>query len=477
MRRFWQPLSYGRKSEVMAELGRASTPGLDFFLMVVLSCVIATLGLIINSGTVVIGAMLVAPLMSPILGISLSTIIGDASLFRKSLEALLKGILLAVAISAALGLLASTGEFNFLAELPSEILGRTRPTLFDLAIAIAGGTAAAYALSQPHMAATLPGVAIATALMPPLCVVGIGLSQRQRDVFGGALLLFLANLVAIGFAGSLVFYLLGFGPLPTTEQVYKIPRTIAISIGLLFLVALPLSGFMFRIIGEAQENMAIRTVLNEEVGQIGGLLVSFEKRWERDHLALTAIIRSSRDISHEAALKVQTAVATRLQKPTSLVLVVVPVTMLDPLIPPTFTPTPLPGATPTPTPTLTATPTSSPTATSTSMPTSTSTATLMPTPTATSTATPTLTPSPTPTPTVSSTATPVYAVVGATDRRGANMRRHPGLSPVVEAWPDGTVMLVLGQEIEADGFTWVLVRDPEGRVGWMAQDFLVPYYP
>ena len=93
------------------------------------------------------------------------------------------------------------------------MLARTRPTPFDLGVALAGGAAAAYALAQPKLSAALPGVAIATALMPPLCAVGIGVAVGNLEVALGALLLFLTNLAAISFAGIMVFVLLGFRPL------------------------------------------------------------------------------------------------------------------------------------------------------------------------------------------------------------------------------------------------------------------------
>ena len=92
------------------------------------------------------------------------------------------------------------------------MLLRTQPSPFDLVIALAGGAAATYALARPRLSAALPGVAIATALMPPLCVVGIGISLQRSDVYMGALLLFLTNLVAISFASILVFAFLGFRP-------------------------------------------------------------------------------------------------------------------------------------------------------------------------------------------------------------------------------------------------------------------------
>ena len=130
----------------------------------------------------------------------------------RALGTLALGMLLAVGLSAALGQLVVPFGIDLVEQLPAEIVGRTKPTLFDLVVALAGGAAGSYALAQPRLSATLPGVAIATALMPPVCVVGLGLALGRPEVATGALLLFLANFVAIVFASSLVFLSLGFAP-------------------------------------------------------------------------------------------------------------------------------------------------------------------------------------------------------------------------------------------------------------------------
>ncbi len=265
MNRLFGAISESRKAEVIRDLDQASAIGRDYVLLVLLSCVIATFGLILNSGPIIIGAMLIAPLMSSILAFALALVRGDLGRLWRALLTLLAGILLATALSTALGRLASAGEFNFLEELPAEILSRTRPTLFDLAVAVAGGAAAAYALAQPHLSATLPGVAIATALMPPVCVIGIGLSQGRGDIAGGALLLFLANFVAIVFASSVIFAGVGFGPLALAQRRGVVSRALLFSSTLLVLVTAPLGAFMIRIVGDAQENEAIRTILVNEM--------------------------------------------------------------------------------------------------------------------------------------------------------------------------------------------------------------------
>ena len=181
------------KKQVTEEIKADSSPGFDFYLLVILSASIATLGLITNSPAVIIGAMLLAPLMSPIIGLGLATTTGNTRLIKDSLTALLRGGIMAILLSAALTKFNELMPFVSLHELPAEIIARSHPSPIDLGIALAGGLAASYALTNPNLSAALPGVAIATALMPPLCSVGAGIALGEFDVAGGALLLFTSD--------------------------------------------------------------------------------------------------------------------------------------------------------------------------------------------------------------------------------------------------------------------------------------------
>ncbi len=253
---------------IIEEITPAASPGFDFFLLVVLSCSIATLGLITNSPAVIIGAMLVAPLMSPIIGIGLASITGNTTLFRNAFSALLRGALLAVALATLMTLVNNLLPFFSIQELPQEILARTRPTPIDLVIALAGGVAAAYALTEPNLSAALPGVAIATALMPPLCTIGIGIALNRWDVAGGATLLFITNTITIAFASVLVFFLRGFSS-SFHIQNHKIPRSLVVAALLTALLLVPLSYFSFKFFKEASENRLINTVVAEQVRKPG----------------------------------------------------------------------------------------------------------------------------------------------------------------------------------------------------------------
>ncbi|MBN1954479.1 MAG: DUF389 domain-containing protein [Anaerolineae bacterium] len=451
-------VSRERQTDVVRELDEDAWIDRDYVLLVLLSCIIASLGLVLDSGPVIIGAMLIAPLMSPILAAALAMVRGDLKRLGRALLSLLLGVALAVGLSAALGWVAATSGAGFTVELSAEILSRTRPTLFDLVVALAGGMAAAYALAQPHLSATLPGVAIATALMPPVCVIGLGISQGRPDVSGGALLLFLSSLAAILFASAVVFAGVGFGPLLIAQRRVVVSWALLFATVLLLLVIVPLALFMVEIVRDSAEDQAIRAALTAELARTGedSSLVHLEKRWVEDHLEIVATARLPRNLRHDEVLHMQREVATQLQKPVALTLLVVPLTRLDPLIPPTPTLTPLPGATltPTPSPTPTSTPTPTPTATPTSTPTPLPTATIIPSPTATPIA---------------------YAIIRGETGGGVNLRREPGLSELLVVVPDGMVVQLTGRRAEVEDFAQVEVILPEGWIGWVAEEYLVKY--
>ncbi len=464
--RLLHPLPYKRRAEVLEQLAQASSPGFDFFLLIILSCSIATFGLLLNSTAVIIGAMLVAPLMSPILGLALASVAGEQRVFRHAFLALIEGSVLAVLFSAALAWLGHALPFGMLEELPGEVLARTRPTPFDLGIALAGGAAAAYALAQPHLSAALPGVAIATALMPPLCTVGIGLAVSSPATALGALLLFLTNFAAIWFAGIVVFAALGFRPLYLDLRENGPPRSLYIAGGLVLLVTIPLVVLTLRFVQEARLEQEIRVAVATEITALpDAQLVEVNTLSQSEALRLRITLRSSRQPTYQQVVDLQTAIATRLQRPTALQLIVIPMAQLDPLVPPTFTPTPTSTATQTPS----ATPTPTPSATATNTPT----ATMTQTPTPTETLTPTQTATPSPTPTETPTPTPIPAVIANTGGLGAFLRDAPG-GKVIAALPEGTPVEILYRREIANNIEWVEVRDAQGRIGWVAAQFLAP---
>ena len=199
-----------------------------YLLLMVLSTVLASLGLFLNSTSVVIGAMVLAPLMAPIISLSMGLLRSDLALTRKSLATLGTGVMLALLFSATMALLLPYEKAT------SEILARTTPSILDLLVAVISGMAGAYANARESVSKSLPGVAIAVALVPPLCVSGIGLGWFNLDIFRNALLLFLTNLVGITLAASITFLLLGFSPFS------RAARGVGLSVVMAAAVSVPL---------------------------------------------------------------------------------------------------------------------------------------------------------------------------------------------------------------------------------------------
>ncbi|SRR5579883_668940 len=189
-----------------------STLDFNYVILILGSCAIATFGLLTNSVAVIIGAMIIAPLMLPIRGLAFGASEGNLVLFRRSLTAIITGTLLSIVLAWLLGSLVGLAEFG------SEVLARSKPNLLDLGIAVTAGGLSGFAIIQPKISNTLAGVAIAVALMPPICVIGLGLSQGDWSLSLGATLLYLTNLLGITLSCMLVFIVTGYIPLAPARQ-------------------------------------------------------------------------------------------------------------------------------------------------------------------------------------------------------------------------------------------------------------------
>lgn len=192
------------KDEMVKSLIQTSSPRPEFFLMVVLAVAMATIGLAQNNVTVVIASMLIAPLLLPVLTVSLGLAIKDGRLLVRSLTSILKASILGIVVS---GLSALLLVDSFIV-LNGEILIRTGPSMAYFILAFIAGAAVSIALSKPSMSAALPGVAIAVALIPPLSVIGIGLARMDFVLAYGASWLYISNIAGIVIASWLVFYFL-----------------------------------------------------------------------------------------------------------------------------------------------------------------------------------------------------------------------------------------------------------------------------
>ena len=462
-------LNLTERTEVYVRIRRGARPTIDFYILIALAAIIAGLGLLVNSGAVVIGAMLVAPLMSPMIGSGLAIILGDTRFLRLALGAVVRGVGLAIAVGLIVGL------FNLGKPLTPELLARTEPTLIDLAIAWFSGMAGAYALSKSNAAGALPGVAIAAALVPPLATVGITFTDGYYRESLGALLLFITNFVAISSATAFVFVVLGFRPTPSQkarkEVRAKSAQVAAIS---MVVVALLLIGTSYFLNAQRAKGTRIHEVVELKLLEVANAelenleIVDFTD----DNLKLDIIARSSKAILFNQVQELQEQIGTQLlddgiineKDKISLTMTVIRTTELDPLVPPTATPTATATntATPGPTATYTLTPTYTPTNTTapTATPLPTDTPTAVPSPTITLTPEPTLTP------------TPEFDTAVVTYPLGLNLRAEPNITATIVSFlpPDSVVILLNGTAV-ADNLSWQEIEF-NGQTGWVSSEFL-----
>lgn len=205
-------LSAERRAEVGAELRASARVTPAYILMNAAATLIAAFGLFQNSPAVIIGAMLIAMLMGPILGIALSLAEADLAHFWTALRSEVIGVLWVMACAAMVGLV-----FRNL-PIGSEILSRTQPTILDLCVALAGGAAAGYASTSRQVSGAMVGIAISTALVPPLASCALLMVRGLNGPALGAFINFLTNFVAIALAATAVFLVAGFRPMPYMQR-------------------------------------------------------------------------------------------------------------------------------------------------------------------------------------------------------------------------------------------------------------------
>ncbi|HPB81597.1 MAG TPA: TIGR00341 family protein, partial [Spirochaetota bacterium] len=241
-------------------LSDGARPTIEYYILTILSCIIATTGLIQGSTATIIGAMIVAPLMTPILAFSLGVIWGDIDLIKTSMQSIIKGTVIAILISALIAYLVPIPTYS------GEIIARTKPSLFDIIVAVASGIVGAYGNANKKISNTLVGIAIAVALMPPLCTIGIGLGKFNIEIATGATILFIINLVSISLAGAIVFWAMKIHPVLADEgQVKKRALyQIAMSIIILVAISIPVGIYMWDGFKIATSQETVRKVMLQD---------------------------------------------------------------------------------------------------------------------------------------------------------------------------------------------------------------------
>ncbi|MDP2650188.1 MAG: TIGR00341 family protein [bacterium] len=194
------------KTRAVRKMVEDSTPDFDYFFLLVLAVLMSTFGLLAGSETIVIGAMLIAPLLAPVLGLALGTSMSDHPLIYRSLSTIGYSIALSIVTAIAVSFLFSSGDLQ--SGFNDAILDRTEPSLLYFVVAVISGFAVAYTSVRQNLSSTLPGIAVAVALLPPLAVFGIGIAHLSQALVAGSAVMFLINVAGIVFAAMVTFSLM-----------------------------------------------------------------------------------------------------------------------------------------------------------------------------------------------------------------------------------------------------------------------------
>jgi len=300
--------------ELMERLESNGRLSSDFLTLLAGATTIATLGLFQNSPAVIIGAMIIAPLMRPLVCLSLASITADVKSLSRGVFTLIIGTAIGMSIATAIALSLKS------LELTPEILGRTQPTLLDLGVALAAGAIGAYCQTDKRLSDTLAGVAISVALVPPLSVVGIGLAYNDLTVASGAALLYATNLVGITIAGAIVFLIKGYSPLSVAKT------GLYVSAGFILLLAVPLALSMRELILQNQISAHIRSILKEKTHTFRGIQLKEVqvKRYRTPMMVNATVYSSEAQITSNQVKLVQDLLAKEIGLPIEFRLRIVP---------------------------------------------------------------------------------------------------------------------------------------------------------
>lgn len=310
LRRYWLRDVVGtvNQSEVIEKRRAECAISERYLFMTAMSGGIAVLGLLLSSPAVVIGAMLLSPLMDPIMGLGFALAIGDYHWLRQSARSLAWGTVMAVALTALVVFLSP------IQTITPEIIARTQPNLFDLFVALFSALAGAYAMIRGRDG-TIVGVAIATALMPPLATVGFGLATWNWTVFSGALLLYVTNLITIALTAWAMARAYGFRTSLTSRQSNF--QNIAVFVVFIAL-AVPLGFSLQQIAFQTNSQRVVRDEILEAFPQ-NALIDSLDVNFASAPISVSAAILSP-EILAEAETDIERALEKRLSRPIELTL-------------------------------------------------------------------------------------------------------------------------------------------------------------
>lgn len=301
--RFNPALTQVERNELVWSARKSALSSIDFNWLIMMSAGLASLGLMLNSVAVIIGAMLVAPLMSPLGALAIGLAVGELDMTRRAALTLLQGTILALIISMVMG-------YIFPISAPTqEMLSRGTPTLLDAAVALVSGLVAAFALARKEIPVALAGVAIAAALMPPVCTIGLGLAFGNMRLASGATLLFVTNITFIVASENLIFLWMGMRPGRRQETQRGVAAWWLLIASILVVVV----GAILWLGQEATEDVEVEDILLEQLP--AAEFISIEERFRDDGtLSVLFTVRSTEDITPQRVSELENILEIELQE-------------------------------------------------------------------------------------------------------------------------------------------------------------------
>lgn len=302
-----------RRAVVLQDISKGSRTTPIYYVLLGASELIAGFALIVNSDATLIGANIVAPLMTPIFGISLGLMRGDLRLLGRALLAEFGGAALGVALCFLLGLM------PFMGEPSAALLAQTKPTLIDLFVAALAGLAGVLAMIDERISPALPGVAIATALNPPIAAMGLCLASGAYQGAWGAFLLFFANVLAILMVGAALFFVAGFVTRSEIGSFQGLIRRFAAAIVSLVLVIALLSSYLFGLVGNLRIQTTIKAVLDEALAkEPNTALMKVEFSHRKEGVDVIATVETPRVVKPASVKNMEDVLRHRLNTPVRL---------------------------------------------------------------------------------------------------------------------------------------------------------------
>jgi uncharacterized hydrophobic protein (TIGR00271 family) len=318
----WLRTSPQRIETVIGDIKLGSEPRFSFYAMLFVASLIASIGLIANSTAVIIGAMLVSPLMTPIFGIALGMLRGDTRLFWKAVSTEVLGVVIAIGIAFILGVL------PLAIEATPEMLARTKPNLLDLLVAVFAGVAGTFAIIDERVSPALPGVAIATAIVPPLSNTGLCLALGAYSGAIGSFTLFVANFFAILLIGALTFAAAGMMRRSLKPKQQELARKFLFAVAGFVFVSVLLTHSLIIMVEERRNTRIVSTVITNGLAQLDlppFTVLKIVHSQVKGNFQVIATVLTSEIVSPEHVSAIQKTLTDTLHRPTELVVRTLPV--------------------------------------------------------------------------------------------------------------------------------------------------------